>query len=163
MVTRSTHLCFINQFSKKLHRLASTASDRKGAKFQLDTSWFYPKILSFQNIKIKLNSRTWMTLKSPIVIFQALEPLQPQWPQQPQQPQWPQWPRQPHFIKTFTDPDGWILPCTKMTNNGPFLWHGSSKIHCFTNIWYHFCRRLLRPADATFLKTGWWNTNGYSL
>ena len=104
-----------------------------------------------------------MTLKSPIVIFQALEPLQPQWPQQPQHPQWPQWPQQPHFIKKFTDPDGWIIPGTKMTNNGPFLWNGSSKIQFFTNIWHPFCRRLLRPADGTFLKTGWWNTNEWLL
>ena len=155
MVTRTTHLCFINQFSKKKLWLASTASDRKGAKIQLDISWFYPKILFFQNIKIKLNSRTWMTLKSPIVIFQALEPLQPQWPQQPQQPQWPQWPQQPHFIKKITDPDGWIIPGTKMTNTCPFLLNGSSKPQFFTNIWYPFCQRLLRPANITFLKTGW--------
>ena len=104
-----------------------------------------------------------MTLKSPVVIFQALEPLQSQWPQQPQQPQqpqWPQWPGQPHFIKKITDPDGWIIPVTKMTNKGLFLWNGSSKIHFFTNIWYIFFWRLLRPADATFLKIGWWNTNG---
>ena len=36
-----------------------------------------------------------MTLKSSVVIFQALNPLQPQWHQWPQQPQWPQWPQQP--------------------------------------------------------------------
>ena len=36
--------------------------------------------------------------------------------------------------KKITDPDGWIIPGTKMTNNGPFLWIGSSKIHCFTNV-----------------------------
>ena len=47
----------------------------------------------FQIIKIKLNLRTCMTLKSSVVIFQALEPLRPQWPLQPQQPPWP------HFIK----------------------------------------------------------------
>ena len=29
----------------------------------------------------------------------------------------------------------------------------------FTAIWYPFCRRLLRSADVTFLKTGWWNSN----
>ena len=52
-------------------------------------------IFFFQNIKIKLNSRTWMALKSSAVIFQALEPLQPQWPPQPP---WPQWTLQPHFI-----------------------------------------------------------------
>ena len=32
------------------------------------------------------------------------------------------------------DPDGWIIPGTKMTNNGSFLWNGSSKIQFFTNI-----------------------------
>jgi hypothetical protein len=53
----------------------------------------------FQNIQIKLNLMTWITQKSAVVIFQALESLQPPWPQQPQQPQWHQWPRQPHFIK----------------------------------------------------------------
>ena len=97
----------------------------------------------FQNIQIKLNLMTWMTLKSSVVIFQALEPLQPQWP----------W--QPHFIKKFTDSDGWIIPGTKMINTCPFLWNGSLKIQFFANIWYFFCWRLLRPADATFLKTGW--------
>ena len=66
-----------------------------------NSTWYFvilqKKIL--QNIKIKLNSRTWMTLKSSVVIFQTLEPQQPQWPLQPQQPRWPQWPLQPHFIK----------------------------------------------------------------
>ena len=74
-----------------------------------------PQKTFFQNIKIKLNSNAWMTLKSSVVIFQALKPLQPQWPQWPQQPQWPQWPRQPHLIKFFADPDGWIIPGTQMT------------------------------------------------
>ena len=97
-----------------------------------------------------------MTLKSSVVIFQALEPLQHQWYQQPQQPQWPQ---QPHIIKIFTDSDCWIIPGTKMTNICPFLWNGSSKVQFFTNIWHSFCRWLLRPADVIFLKTGWWNTN----
>ena len=92
------------------------------------------KSIFFQNIKIKLNSRTWMTLKSSVEIFQTLEPLQPQWPPQPQQPPWPQWPLQPHFIKNITDCDGWIIPGTKMTNTGPFLGNGSSKIHFFTDI-----------------------------
>ena len=58
--------------------MASTASDRKGTKIQNDISWFYANIFAFQNIKIKQNSRTGMTLKSSEVIFQALEPLQPQ-------------------------------------------------------------------------------------
>ena len=44
--------------------------------------------------------------------------------------------------------------CHKMTNTGPFLWNGSSKILIFTEIWYSFCRRLLRPVDVIFLKNG---------
>ena len=59
------------------------------------------KSIFFQNIKIMLNSRIWMTLKSSVVIFQTLEPLQPQWPLHPQRPPLPQWPLQPHFIKNI--------------------------------------------------------------
>ena len=92
----------------------------------------------------KLNLLAWMTLKSSVVIFQALEALQPQWSQQPQQPRWPQWPWKPHFIKKITDPDGLIIPGTKMTNTCCFLKNGSSKIQFFTNIWQPFCLRLLR-------------------
>ena len=33
------------------------------------------------------------------------------------------------------------------------------KIPFFTDIWYPFCRRLLRPAGVTFLKTDWRNSN----
>ena len=105
----------------------------------LNSIWYFmilPKKTFFQNIKIKLNSNAWMTLKSSVVIFQALKPLQPQWPQWPQQPQWPQWPQQPHFIKKITDPDDLIIPSTQMTNTSPFLWNGSSKIQFFTDIWY---------------------------
>ena len=117
------------------------------------------KNIYFQNIKIKLNSGAWMTLQSSVVICQAYEPLQPEWPLQPQQPQWPQWPRQPHFINRITDHNGWIIPSTKMIKTSPFLWNRSSKIQFFTDIWYPFCRRLLRPADVSFLKTGGWNSN----
>ena len=65
-----------------------------------------------------------MPLKSSLVIFQALEPLQPQWPQQP---------LKPYFIKRLPDLDDWIVPGAKMTNAGPFLWSGSSKIQFFTD------------------------------
>ena len=90
-----------------------------------------PKKTFFQMIKIKVNSNAWMTLKSFVVIFQALKPLQPQWPQWPQRTQWP---RQPHFIKKSTDPDGLIIPGTQLTNTSPFLWNGLSKIQFFTKI-----------------------------
>ena len=38
------------------------------------------------------------------------------------------------FHKKNTDPDGCIIPGTKMTNTSPFLWNESSKIQFFTNI-----------------------------
>ena len=97
-----------------------------------------PKKFFFQNIKIKLNSRILMTLKSAVVIFQALKPLQPQ---------------NPYFTKKLRGPDGWIIPGTKMTNTVPFLLNESSKIQIFTDILYPFSQRLLRPTDVTFSKT----------
>ena len=99
------------------------------------------------------------TLKYSVVIFQTLKPLQSQWPQWPQQPQWSQWPRQPHMIKTFTDPDGLIISSTQLTNTSPFLWNGSPKIQFFTDIWYFFCQRLLRPADVIFFENWWGRQN----
>ena len=74
-----------------------------------------------------------MTLKSSLVIFQALEPLQPQQPHWPLQPQWPQQSLKPYFIKKLPDLDNWIVHGTKMTNTGPFLWNRSSKIQFFTD------------------------------
>ena len=74
-----------------------------------------------------MNSRTWKTLKSTVVIFQALKPLQPHWPQRPLQPNWPQQPLKPNFPKKLHKPG------TKITNTGDFLWNGSSKIQFFTD------------------------------
>ena len=94
-----------------------------------------------------------MTLKSSVVIFQALELLQPRRTHWPLQPNWPLQPQNPYFTKNLLGPDGWIVPGTKMTNTGPFWLNKSSKIQIFTDILYPFCQRLLRPADVTFLKT----------
>ena len=93
-----------------------------------------------------------LTLKSSVMIFQALEPLQPRWPQRPLQPQWPLQPQKPYFTKELRGPDGWIIPGTKMTNTVPFLLNESSKIQIFTDILYFFCQRLLRPADVIFFE-----------
>ena len=68
-------------------KVASAGLSRLQQKRCLNSTWYFmilPQKIFFQNIKIKLNSWTWMTLKSLVVTFQALEPLQPQWPQQPQ-------------------------------------------------------------------------------
>mgnify|MGYP001176564651 CR=1 FL=1 len=48
------------------------------------------------------------------------------WSYWPLQPQWPQQPLKPYFIKKLPDPDDWIIPGTKMTNAGPFLWNVTS-------------------------------------
>ena len=37
------------------------------------------------------------------------------------QTQWPLQPQNPYFNKELPDPDGWIIPGTKMTNTGPFF------------------------------------------
>ena len=54
--------------------------------------------------------------------------------------------------------DGWILPGSQTTQIVPFLWNGSIKNPNFH--WYllPFCRRLLRSANITFLKTGYIET-----
>ena len=58
----------------------------------------------------------------------------------------------PFFLKQLPDLDEFIPRGTKITNNGPFLWIGSSKIQIFTDIRQSFCKRLLRAANVTFLK-----------
>ena len=52
----------------------------------------------------------------------------------PLQPHWPHRPRQPYIIKEILDPDEWIIPDTKLTNNCPYLLNGSSKVQFFTDI-----------------------------
>ena len=75
----SGNLCLINHFKLFWAHAASTASDRKGARIQHEFSWFCQIIFfsKLQNIAILdlklLNSRTWRTLKSTVVILQALE------------------------------------------------------------------------------------------
>ena len=75
----SGNLCLINHLKLFWPHAASTASDRKGAQIQHEFSWFFQKIF-FSNHQKKvilvlklLNSRTRKTLKSSVVIFQALE------------------------------------------------------------------------------------------
>ena len=110
-------------------------------------------------MKVKPNSRKWMTLKSLVVIFQALEPLQPQWPEQSKEPQWPQWPQKPHFTKEITEFYVSTNHGTKMTYPGLSIWNGSSKTHYFTDFWHPFSWRLWRPAWVIFLKIGSINQN----
>ena len=129
---------------------------KKVQKFNMIFHYSTPNFF-FHNIRIKLNSNAWMTLKSLAVVFQASKLLQPQWPQQPQQPQCPKWPQQAHSIKKITDPNDLIIPSIQMTNTGPFLWNRSSKIQIATDTWYTFCWRLLRPADVIFLEKWFWH------
>ena len=143
----SGHLSFISQFSKNWHWLASTASNRKGAKFQYDISWFYQNNIfsKHQNkaefkdlgdsVVLSINFpdlRTSGALMTSTVTFTASFHHNNYWSWWPVGLSLaPKWPIQ--------------VPL--------------SNIQFFTDIWHYFCQRLLRPADVTFLKTGWWNPN----
>ena len=89
-------------------------------KFNL-TFYDCSKNTFFRKIKIKLNSRTWMTLKPSAVIFRTVEPLQPHCPHRPLQPHWSLQPQKHYFTKELHDPDGWIIPDTKFQNDQ--YWH----------------------------------------
>ena len=74
----SGNLCLIHHLKLFWPHTSSTASNRKGAKIQHEFSWFCQKFYfaKHQNKVILaltlLNSRIWKTLKSSLVIFQAL-------------------------------------------------------------------------------------------
>ena len=119
------HICVLStSFQKNYLSWPQQPPTEKVQKFNMIFYDSNPKKF-FLNIKIKLNLNASMTLKSSVVVFQALKLLQPQWPHRPQQPQWPQWPQQPHFIKKNADPDDLIIPRIQMTNTGPYLWNRS--------------------------------------
>ena len=101
-----------------------------------------------------MNPRSRVTLKSSVVIFWALETSAASATSLASTASTALFPQ-----KNLPDPDCLIINGFKMTTTGHFLWNESSKIQIFTDIWYLFCWRLLRPAYATFLKTGWWNSN----
>ena len=86
------------------------------------------------------------------MIFQALEPLQPQRPHRPLQPLWPQQPLKPYFIKELPDLDDWIVPGTKMTNTGPFLWNRESKIQFFLLILAPFLSEAVEDSRCYFFE-----------
>ena len=107
---------------------------------------FFPKHQNKVILFLKLlNSRTWMMLKTSVVIFQALETSTASLTSAASATSLAS---TPYFLKNRPDPG------TKMTNTGHLLWNESSKPQFFTNIWYPFWQRLLRLAYVTFLKTG---------
>ena len=56
------------------------------------------------------------------------------------------------FHQKNTDPDGWINPGTKMTNTGPFLWNGLSKIQFFTDILALFLSEAVEASRCYFFE-----------
>ena len=145
----------ILSYLKKIESVVLWISDKTWSKCSENFSLYSPHVFKKNGSLISFSNQSdcfwWKSYTN--------KPMQPHWSQQHLQPHWPHQPLKPYFLKELPDPDGWIIPGTKMTNTGPFLWNGSSKIQIFTNIWNFFCQRLLRPSDATFLKTGWWKTN----
>ena len=103
-----------------------------------------------------LNYRTWMTLKTSVVIFQALETSAASLTSAASATSLAS-------TASFPQKMSWSWWCDhhwhQNDQSGHFLWNGSSKTQYFTNIWYPFWQRLLRLAYVTFLKTGWWNSN----
>ena len=107
-----------------------------------------------------LNLRTWMTLKTSVVILQALETSAASLTSVASATSLASTALFPQKTSGYWWSDHhWH----KMTNTGHFLWNGSSKTQFFTNIWYPFWKRLLRLVCFTFLKTGWWNSNAQNL
>ena len=112
---------------KKVTKTGLNSISRKGAKIQHKFSWFcqntfFPKHQNKVILIIRLlNSRTWMPLKTSVVIFQVndlcnLIDLTG-----------PKCLYSPFFLKKHPDPDGLIITGTKMTKTGHFLWNGSSR------------------------------------
>ena len=97
------------------------------------------KSIFFKNIKIKLNSRIWMT-----EVLSSNFPLC-----MPQQPPWSHWPFQPHFIKKSLI----LMVGSSLAPKWPMMllfleWIIKNPIFH----WYqhHFCWRLLRLDDDAF-------------
>jgi hypothetical protein len=143
---RFGNLSFINQFSKTWHRLASTTSDRKGAKIQHDISWFNKNYFLFKpsdlssdfpglrTSAVSMTSTASMTsVASKTSTYSIHQNIY--WSWWLDHPWHPNHQYQPLFVE-------WII-----------------KIPIFH--WYliPFCWRLLRPADVTFSKTDCWNSN----
>ena len=157
---RFGYLSFINQYSKEQHRLASTASDRKGAKLQDDISWFYPHFFSSTHqskAEFKdLDDTEVFSSDFPGLISAAISMTS-----MAQQPQWPKWPQQPHFIKkkysSSLEPK-WPIPvpfCGMVHQKSNFSLISdtlpeeaveASRCHFFEN-WLikHKCAILLKP------------------
>ena len=155
---RFGHLSFINQFSKKWHRLASTASDRKSAKIQHDISWFKQKKIfskhqneaEFKNLDDSLDlSNDFPGLRTSAVSMTSTASMtsvasMTSTASIHQKICWSWWLDHPwhpndQYQSLFVE---WIL-----------------KILIF--YWYliPLCWRLLRPANVTFSKTNHWNAN----
>ena len=110
-----------------------------------------------------LNSRTWMTLQSSKVIFQALETSAASLTSVFSATSLASTASTAFFSQKTSW--SWLFDHTcqlppKWPTQVPFcgLDHQNSNFS-LTFAWYPFCRRLLRPAFVIFLKVGWWNSN----
>ena len=75
-----------------------------------------------------------MTLKSSVVIFEPLETSAASLTSADSATSLASTASTALYPQFFPHPDDWIIPGTKMTNTGPFLWKGSSKFQFFTDI-----------------------------
>ena len=152
---RFLHLRFINQFSKMWHRLASKASNKKGAKIEHDSSGFYLKVF-FQNMyQTKAEFKNlddsevlksdfpglWTSAVSMTSTASTTSTASASfW----QKKYWSWW----FYCSWHPNDQYWSLLVKWIIKNPNLHWY----LH-------PLCRRLLRPTNVTFLKTGWWNSN----
>ena len=155
---RFIHLSLINQFSKIWHWLASTASSKKCAKIQLDISRFYQnfffpkyenkaefknlygyKVLNSDSSGLRTSAVS-MTSTASTTSMASMTSTASFCPKKI----WSWWLDRPwHQNDQY-----WSLLVKWIIKNPNLHWY----LH-------PLFRRLLRPTDVTFLKTGWWNSN----
>jgi hypothetical protein len=82
-----------------------------------------------------LNPRTWFTLKNSLVIFLASDTYAASLTSAASETSMASMTSKAPFPQKLPDFDDFIPTGTKMTNTGPFLRIGSSKIQIFTGTW----------------------------
>ena len=90
----------------------------------------------------------WKTLKSTVVIFQALKTSLASLTSAASATSLASTASKAQFPQKIPYPDGLIITGTIITNTGNFLWNRSSKIQFFTNIWHPFWWRPLRLCEV---------------
>ena len=155
---RIAHLCFINQFSKKWHWLASTASSGRVSDISKKLG-FLRSIPQIGTCIGHLDSGDDQIIR--ISIFLMKWGCLGHWGHWGCWGHWGHWGSRGfkawknHYWGLQSHPGVWIHLYFYVLKKRIL-----GRIMKFQiKFWHLFCWRLLRPANAIFLKTGGWNTN----